>query len=214
MKLSKALATVVAIGAGFITLLGLFHVPVFDAFSGILLNWVSLLAGVGVIVGALNLFLVHSKRVGAGAPGWVYSLVVVGSLLTVVAVNLAAPYIGWGSGPASALNQWIFKYLQASTSAALAGLLFFFLVLAGYRLLQRRPSLTSLVFIGVAVLVLIGLAPLPGFLSNLTILRDVRIWITQVPAVAGARGILLGVALGVVATGLRLLLAQDRPYRE
>jgi hypothetical protein len=63
-------------------------------------------------------------------------------------------------------------------------------------------------------LVLIGLAPWPGFLSNLSPLRDVRIWITQVPAVAGARGLLLGIALGVVATGLRVLFAQDRPYRE
>jgi hypothetical protein len=31
---------------------------------------------------------------------------------------------------------------------------------------------------------------------------------------AGARGILLGVALGTVATGLRVLLGIDRPYSE
>jgi hypothetical protein len=29
---------------------------------------------------------------------------------------------------------------------------------------------------------------------------------------AGARGILLGVALGTVATGLRILIGADRPY--
>lgn len=214
MKLSKALATVVAVGAGFITLLGLLQVPVFKELSTPLLNWVSLLVSVGILVGALNLFLVHSKRVGAGAPGWVYSLLLVVSLFAVVALNLAAPALGWGSGPASPLNTWLFTYIQTAVSAALAGLLFFFLVLAGYRLWQRRPSLTSLVFITVAVVTLIGLAPLPGFLSSLSPLRDVRIWITQVPAVAGARGLLLGIALGVVATGLRVLLAQDRPYRE
>ena len=214
MKLSKALATVIAVGAGFITLLGLLQVPVFNGLSALLLNWVSLLVGVGILVGALNLFLVHSKRVGAGTPGWAYSLLVVISLFAVIALNMAAPFLKWGSGPASAPNQLLFQYLLAPVSAALAGLIFFFLVLAGYRLWQRRPSLLSVVFIVVAVLVLLGLAPVPSFLSDLSVLRDVRVWIAQVPAVAGARGLLLGIALGVVATGLRVLLAQDRPYRD
>jgi len=30
--------------------------------------------------------------------------------------------------------------------------------------------------------------------------------------VAGARGILLGVSLGVIATGVRILIGSDRPY--
>ena len=214
MKLSKALATVMVVGAGLVTLLGLLRVPGFDALSAILLNWVGWLAGVGVLVGAMNLLLVHSKRVGAGARGWVYSLLLVVSLFAVIALNVAAPFLKWGSGPASAPNQLLFQYLLAPVSAAIAGLIFFFLVLAGYRLWQRRPSLISVVFILVAVVVLIGLAPLPGFLSCLSVLRDARVWITQVPAVAGARGLLLGIALGVVATGLRVLLAQDRPYRD
>jgi len=43
----------------------------------------------------------------------------------------------------------------------------------------------------------------------LPIIKD---WILDVPALAGARGVLLGVALGTVATGLRVLLGIDRPY--
>jgi hypothetical protein len=48
--------------------------------------------------------------------------------------------------------------------------------------------------------VLVGLAP---------ILAEVRGWILEVPVAAGARGILLGVAIGTVLTGLRLLLGVD-----
>jgi len=40
----------------------------------------------------------------------------------------------------------------------------------------------------------------------------VRSWLAQVPAIAGARGLLLGVALGTVATGIRILIGVDRPY--
>jgi hypothetical protein len=37
-------------------------------------------------------------------------------------------------------------------------------------------------------------------------------WITQVIALGGARGILIGVALGTLTTGLRVLFGADRPY--
>jgi hypothetical protein len=40
----------------------------------------------------------------------------------------------------------------------------------------------------------------------------IKEWVLRVPTMAGARGILLGVALGIIATGLRILLGADRPY--
>jgi hypothetical protein len=40
----------------------------------------------------------------------------------------------------------------------------------------------------------------------------IRPFIAQVLAAAGARGILLGVALGTLTTGLRILFGVDRPY--
>ena len=69
----------------------------------------------------------------------------------------------------------------------------------------------------VAILSLIGMAPVLPDLTNPQIdqLRMwLWVWISQVPAVAGARGLLLGIALGAIATGLRVLLAIDRPYGE
>jgi hypothetical protein len=46
----------------------------------------------------------------------------------------------------------------------------------------------------------------------LPLVGNLRTWIVQVPSVGGARGILLGVALGTIATGLRILMGSDRPY--
>jgi len=51
--------------------------------------------------------------------------------------------------------------------------------------------------------VTVGLIPL---------LPEIRDWILNVPAMAGVRGILLGVGLGAVLTGIRLLLGVERPY--
>jgi uncharacterized membrane protein len=62
----------------------------------------------------------------------------------------------------------------------------------------------------VVILVLLGQTTL----GLLPILPELKEWILDVPAMAGVRGILLGVALGAVLTGVRLLLGVERPYSD
>jgi hypothetical protein len=57
---------------------------------------------------------------------------------------------------------------------------------------------------------LIGALPLPG----LSLMAGLRDWLMAVPVSAGARGILLGIALATIVTGVRVLIGQDRSYRE
>jgi len=78
-------------------------------------------------------------------------------------------------------------------------------------LLRRRTNSFSVIFLVTALVVLLGTAPiyLIGVIPGLSSIRN---FIAQVLSVAGARGILLGVALGTIATGLRILMGTDRPY--
>ena len=85
------------------------------------------------------------------------------------------------------------------------------LTYAAARLLARRMNLISVVFVGVVLMLLIGAAPQIAAWAPL--LAEIRQWILRVPTMAGARGILLGVALGTIATGVRILSGSDRPYR-
>ena len=62
----------------------------------------------------------------------------------------------------------------------------------------------------VVLLVLLGQSAL-GLVPALPKLKD---WILEVPTMAGVRGILLGVALGALLTGVRLLLGLERPYSD
>jgi len=206
--------TAIAVSVGLITLLGYFvNVPVLLSLRLQFVAWASILAAVAVGLGALNLLGVHLKKISDQSGGWVYSIFLVLSLLGVIGASMAAPFLGMGSGPANTTNAWVFKYIVAAVGTALSGLLIFFLVFAGYRLLRRRPSVASVTFLIVALVSILGMAPQLPELPDLG-LRDLWIWISQVPAVAGARGVLLGIALGVIATGLRILLAVDRPYGE
>lgn len=214
IRFGNILLTAIAVGVGLITLLGYFiNLPVVYIMRLQFVAWASMLAAVAVCLGALNLAQVHFKKMTTNQPGWFYSAFLLLTLVITLGVGLAAPFLGWGSGPANTANAFIFHSVQSAVGAALAGLLFFFLVFAGYRLLRRPPTMMLITFLIAAVITLIGLAPLPAGIPDFG-LRDVRLWLTQVPAVAGARGLLLGVALGVIATGLRILLALDRPYGE
>ena len=210
----SVILTAVAVSVGLITLLGYFvNVPVLLALRLQFVAWASILAAVAVVVGALNLLGVHLKKISEQSGGWPYSIFLILSLLGVIVASAAAPFLGLGHGPTNTLNALAFKYIVSAVGTAISGLLVFFLVFAGYRLLRRRPSVTSITFIVVALISIVGMAPQLPEIPDVG-LRALWIWIAQVPAVAGARGVLLGVALGIIATGLRVLLAVDRPYGE
>jgi len=63
----------------------------------------------------------------------------------------------------------------------------------------------------VVILALLGSAPVFGL--PLPFFSDTLLpVITDHFLLAGARGILLGIGLGVVSTGLRILIGADRPF--
>jgi hypothetical protein len=86
------------------------------------------------------------------------------------------------------------------------------LIYASMRLLRVRGSWTSILFLVTAFLVLLVTGPLP-FMNQPSFISDwVRPFILNNLSSGGARGILIGVALGTLTTGLRILFGVDRPY--
>jgi hypothetical protein len=115
--------------------------------------------------------------------------------------------IGFLAGLPSPEMTWIFENVYSPVQSALFALLAFFLATAAYRALRAR-NIETLLMVAAALIVFIGQTPLLNMWS------DAKDWILRVPAEAGVRGILMGVALGTIATGLRLLVGLDRPYSE
>ena len=173
----------------------------------VFLGWATALAAVALLIGIINLLVVHLKKVNAGDENVVFSAVLGSSLIITFLIVLI-----WG--PNHPWSSWIFDYVQTPIESSLMATLSITLVYAAARLLRRRPTVFSLVFLGTLLLVLLGISPLASsdlpWISDLV--RDLRAWLAQVPAAAGARGILIGVSLGVIATGLRVLVGSDRPY--
>jgi len=200
----------VAAGVGLIVLVGFFFdLEPLRLARQILVDWAVLLAAWALILGLFNLLSVHWSKVSQQDKGWYYSAV----LLLFFLVTLT---LGLVFRPDSDVMLFLFNNVQLPVEASLMALLAVTLTVAGFRVVIRRRDLVSLVFVGVGFLVLLGTGPWvigsEGVMN--TFFRDVRNWLAQVWAAGGARGILIGVALGAIATGLRVLLAADRPYGE
>lgn len=194
----------IAIGVGFVVLLGYFlQIDLLVNVRITLLEWATILIGVALLVGVANLFMVHWNRATSDHPNRYNSIaLLVGLVLTLLIVG----YVG----PTDPISVWIFNYIQIPIEASLMALLSIVLIYAGVRLLRRKPNMQTIVFIATAVVILLMSGPLFGI--DIPGLAELRIWIGKVPAVAGARGILLGISLGIIAAGLRILMGTDRPY--
>jgi hypothetical protein len=76
--------------------------------------------------------------------------------------------------------------------------------------MRQRVTWAAMLFTVALVIILIGAVPL----REVGALGQIRAWLLAVPVSAGARGILLGIALATVVTGVRVLIGQERSYRE
>lgn len=195
----------IAIGVGLIVLLGQFIVnPALEAVVGVLVAWGALIAAFALLLGIANLAVFHSKRIWKREAQMPFSILILATALVVFLV--VAP-----SGGAGTAAQWVMSYLYQPLEASFLALLVFFIGTAIYRALRVRTWEMGLFALS-ALVVLVGSAPFMQILSPL--IPAVRDWVMNVPVLAGVRGILLGVALGTMATGLRLLTGMDRPYSE
>jgi hypothetical protein len=169
-----------------------------------LLRWAVILAGFALVVGVLNLLNVHINRLRQNEAGSFNSLTLLVSLLATIAL------VGFFT-PSHAVSVWIMNNVQLPLEASLTALLAVILLYAGIRLLRRRLTPLSIIFIVTAVVVLLGTAPLI-LIGDIELISGMRNYLVQVLSVGGARGILIGVALGTLATGVRVLIGSDRPY--
>lgn len=200
MKRSIPMAIAIAIGS--LMLVDFFfdesHI---NALGSFFVDSAVIIVAFALLLGLVNVLIVHLRRIVQREEGWMYSI----GLLAIAAVVLVAGI----PGPDGRLVRWIFDNVQLPLQAATFSLLAFFVATAAYRGFRlRRPE--SLAFMLAAIVVLLGQVPVGRYLSNLV--PAAKDWLLAVPSTAGARGIIIGVALGTIATGVRVLMGLDRPY--
>jgi hypothetical protein len=203
----RVATAVVAIAFGLIVLLGYF-VPAGGLleFRQLLVEWAVILAAAAVFVGVIGLLGVHWQKIRTRQKKSAYSILLIFSLVTTFLLGLLGASI-----PSSIpLISFVLDAIIVPAEATLMALLAVTLIYASTRLLRRRADVMSFIFLGIAIVILLVSAPLP--FGRIPGAELVEWMVTEFFAVAGARGILIGVALGALTTGLRVLFGIDRPY--
>jgi len=208
-RISPVINAVIAITFGVIVLLGYFTSSFGLAGLRIVIMQVAvLLAGVAVFIGIINLLSVHFQKIRQRKTGAVNSVILlVAFMITFLVVLVATPDSADGFQKIlGSMKEILLNGILVSAEVSLLAILAVTLLFAGVRMLRWRIDLRTVLFLVTAQLVLATVGPWP--------------WIGQLPfgnliqviAAGGARGILLGVALGTLTTGLRILFGTDRPY--
>jgi hypothetical protein len=207
MKLKQSIAVFIALFFGLVTLIALlFNV---SGITLIILGWASFLAAIALILGVLNLLLVHLTRLFKEKN--LYSGVLVLGILLVFAAAVLDSLSGRNT------VDLLFNWVQAPLEAALASLLAIFLLLAGVQLLKRQRTRWAFLFSLTAIVMLFGQALLTSRLLPAALrqpVNQVYEFVQNVVVTAGIRGLLIGVALGTLLLSLRLLMGVERPYNK
>jgi hypothetical protein len=199
----RVVTTVVAIVTGIFVLAGyFFQMQPLVVLQAYLVDWAVVVAGMAVLVGVYNLFAVHFEKIRSRQKGGTYGMLLIATMAIVGILGLAL-------GPEDAYVRLTVEAIIVPVEASLMAILAITLIYASIRLLRRRVDTMSVIFLIVALVFLVLMMPTPfGPIPGDRALID----FLGVFSRGGARGLLIGIALGTLLTGLRVLFGADRPY--
>ncbi|HMP41431.1 MAG TPA: hypothetical protein PKA05_13700 [Roseiflexaceae bacterium] len=189
-------------------------IPVIDLIAFVMVQWAALLTAIALLIGLLSVAGNHLQRVRQRRSEWGYSLVLLLSMLLVI---ISGTVIGFVPGsyvlfPSSLAEQPmrdLFQALYQPLASSFLALLTFFSLSAAIRAFRRRSAEAAVIVVVTAIAVLVAVLPQ---LQVASIVGDGVAWLYEYLALAGARGLLIGSAIGATVAGVRILLGFDQPY--
>ena len=190
-------------------------------------SWFEILAALAFVLGGANLFAHHLRKIAARKAGWGYSAITLVTFVVTFTVGMLKigvqsddpvyPWSGHYQEEGSAL-WWLFQYAYQPLISTVFGLLAFYVASAAFRAFRAKNAEATLL-LATAFIVLLGrtyagawlTSGVPEQYSALTFPGMTAI-ILGVFNTAGQRAIMIGIALGIAATSLKVLMGVDRSY--
>ncbi len=204
--MKKVLVMVVVLTIGLTVLAGYLFRALLAPLLALLFDWGILLAGVAGLIGIGYLIHMNLSKLARREKGAFFSVVVIIAFVFTLVSGLVMT-------PQSPFFRDLILNVQIPVEASLLGILAVTLVYTSLRLVRSRGwTPMSIAFLASAILSLILNLVFINIPTD-TPLSYLMMFIRRLPLI-GVRGILLGMALGGLVVGLRVLLMIDRPYGE
>ena len=198
--------------------------------------WFDILAAIAFVLGGGNLLKTQLKNISDRVRGWGYSAIVLISFLATLVIGLwkigvppsaqfpTFPWSGYYQETGSAF--WFaYQYAYQPLTATMFAMLAFYVASAAFRAF-RAKNVEAILLLGTAFIILLGRTFAGVALTSwidpsrwagfryFTGLRveNLTVYIMSVFTTAGNRAIMIGIALGIVSTSLKVLLGVDRSY--
>jgi len=213
---------------GFVLIVAYF-IPATQTWGETAAIWFDVLAAIAFILGGGNLLKMHLQKVSARKEGWGYSGIILAAFTITLGAGLLKlgvnpneqfPTYAW-SGSEREIGSafwWLYEYAFKPLTATMFAMLAFYVASAAFRAF-RAKNIESILLLGTAFIILLGRTAagpaltgwLPDALGGLK-LENLTVTIMQVFNTAGNRAIMIGIALGIASTSLKVLLGIDRSY--
>jgi hypothetical protein len=183
-----------------------------DMFS----DWFSIIAAAAIWLGALNLMRVSAERIYRREKDRFYAAVTISSFLLIVIIGFFFSDGRSFQEPGTRFD-WLYINIYTPLMATMFAMLAFFVASASYRAFRARNAQATILLLA-AFVVMLGRTPFGDWISNLLFLPDgwgisnLSNIIMNYFNVAGQRAIMIGIALGIVSTSLRIILGIERTY--
>ena len=224
---------------GFVLILSEF-IPIAQSWGRTAMIWFAILAAFAFVLGGANLLKIHLLKISSQRAGWGYSVITVAAFTITMVIGLgkfgvdpseAFPESAWsgdylqdGSG-----FWWMYQYVYLPLASTMFALLAFYIASAAFRAFRAKNT-EAIILLVTAFIVLLGRT-----YAGIWLTADPLAWLGQtlfdnpqalamfrldalvemimsVFNMAGNRAIMIGIALGIVALSLKVLLGVDRSY--
>jgi len=166
----------------------------------------------GYVLGGANALRVNLEGVAKRQPDWPYKVVLLLALVFTVGVGLVEGR-HWQDN--RTISMFLYNEVYSPMQGTMFALLAFYIASAAFRAFRIRTLEAGLLAVA-ALIVMLGRVPLgnamTAWLPEQVRLGAMQDWIMNVPQNAAKRAILIGAAMGVMATGLRVILGIERSY--
>ena len=165
-----------------------------------------------IVLGAANLLQFNGDIIIRRGKDWPYKAVLLVSMFAMIAIGLVE---GEHYLDPETKFSWMYNTFYASMQATMFALLAFYIASAAFRAFRIRNLEAALLAIA-ALFVMIGRVPIGNAISQHwpdgLRLPQISDWIMENPQNSAKRAILMGAALGVMSTGLRIIMGIEGSF--